>query len=438
MAPSAGFTGQMWTVDRRPDGTCRLTNEFTGPQRFLGLDRETNRLTIAAGHRPEHDWVLTDVGDVAGEAPAPGVIPQLDPGGWVDLTEGPGDYRRCLLPVGTLTAVMVFVDFDDVEAGYTSAAATGDHLLGSGDAQRLFHEQSDGRLGLEVTVRSDLGWRRMPGLSTAYSFGETEPHRAFIAAAAGLFRPSEINFPEYDIVFVVAAKTEQFPLSPAFPHGSDEGAAAPGGRIHHAVTFGADSYRNSHLNLVHEVGHLLGLPDLYPLHGGNDEVGCWEIMSDIFHARSFCGWHRHKNGWLDASRKTYVADDRHGWVTKLHPLSGPDGLSMIVLPVDDPLRPGKVLVVEPAQPVLGTDRSLRGEGILVYSVDATIPSGSSPVVVIPRQTGTDGPFGYLFDAPYGVGDVAEVSEKSGAWLRVAVRSRRADAYEVELSYRPPH
>ena len=204
------------------------------------------------------------------------------------------------------------------------------------------------------------------------------------------------------------------------------------------MTFGADSYRNSHLNLVHEVGHLIGLPDLYPLHGGADEVGCWDIMSDIFHARSFLGWHHHKNGWLDASRKTYVGQDRRGWVTTLHPLDAPEGLSMIVAPVDDPARPGKVLVVEPAPPVLGTDRSLGGEGILVYSVDATVGSGDSPLVVIPRATGPDGTFGHLFQAPYGVGDVAEVSEKSGAWLRVEVRSRRADAYEVELSYLPPH
>ena len=36
------------------------------------------------------------------------------------------------------------------------------------------------------------------------------------------------------------------------------------GEIRLAVTFGTDSYSNRYINLVHEVGHLFGLPDLYP------------------------------------------------------------------------------------------------------------------------------------------------------------------------------
>jgi len=160
-------------------------------------------------------------------------------------------------------------------------------------------------------------------------------------------------------------------------------------------------------------------------------------MSDIFHSVSFLGWHRHKNGWLPAERKTYVADDRRGWRTTLHPLTGPAGLSMVVLPADDVECPAKVFVVELAQPVLGSNDEYRGEGVLVYTVDASVPSGVCPVVVIPRIESSSETFGELFEAPYGVGDVAEVGERDGGRLTVAVTARHGSAYEVELTYQAP-
>ena len=439
MAPNAGFTGQAWTVSSSADGTVRLHNEFAGA---FGVDRATGEPGFATG--AARQWTLTPLGEVAGEVPEPGRIPQLHQGEVRHHSEGPGDHPPCLLPVGRLTGVMVFVDFPDVCAGDTPAGSTGEHLLGSGRARQLFRDQSYGLLDLDVTVRSDLGWRQMPEPSTAYSFAEFAAHRAFISAAAALFAPEEIRFSDYDIVYVVAAPTEHFPLSPAFLPGPGDAAASPSGPIRHAVTFGADSYRNRYTNLVHEVGHLIGLPDLYRIGGGPGEhrAGCWDLMSDIFHSVGFLGWHRHKNGWLPAERKTYVPDRRRGWRTTLHPLTGPDGLSMVVLPADDVRCPAKVFVVELAQPVLGGNDECgndeyRGEGVLVYTVDASVPSGECPVVVIPRSDAGSETFGELFEAPYRVGDVAEVSERDGGRLTVAVTARHGPAYEVELTYRAP-
>jgi M6 family metalloprotease-like protein len=84
--------------------------------------------------------------------------------------------------------------------------------------------------------------------------------------------------------------------------------------------------------VVHEVGHLTDLPDLYPAGGSapDSKAGCWDIMSDIFHSVSFLGWHRHKNGWLDPSRATYLQGSTT-WYGTISPLSGQCGLSMIVL-----------------------------------------------------------------------------------------------------------
>lgn len=91
-----------------------------------------------------------------------------------------------------------------------------------------------------------------------------------------------------------------------------------------------------------------------------------------FHSVSFLGWHRHKNGWLPAARATYVKQATPGWYATLSPLSGSCGLSLIALPVDDVNHPSKVFVIELAQPVLGTNNQYWGDGVLVYTVDATI------------------------------------------------------------------
>ena len=177
---------------------------------------------------------------------------------------------------------------------------------------------------------------------------------------------------------------------------------APSGEIRLAVTFGTDSYSNRYINLVHEEGHLFGLPDLYPYSGDADsaKAGCWSIMSDIFHSVCFLGWHRHKNEWLDQPRKTYLQGTTSTWYKTLSPFSSSYGLSMIALPVDDIQKPSKVLVVELAQPVLGTNNLYWGDGVLIYTVDARIATGDSPVVVIPKITSTSPDYGYLHEAPF--------------------------------------
>ena len=107
----------------------------------------------------------------------------------------------------------------------------------------------------------------MPLPSTSYSFGTFETHKEYISAAASLFSRSDVRFSDYDFVFAVAPQNAGFPLSPAFNANRGQGASSPSGEIRLAVTFGTDSYANRYINLVHEVGHLFGLPDLYPYSG---------------------------------------------------------------------------------------------------------------------------------------------------------------------------
>src|SRR6266567_7638406 len=162
----------------------------------------------------------------------------------------------------------------------------------------------------------------------------------------------------------------------------------------------------------------------------HSKAGCWDIMSDTFRAGSFLGWHRHKNGWLEPSRTLYINQCTSAWYVTLSPLSGGCGISMIVLPVDDPIRPSKVFVIELAPPVLGLHNNPQpAKGILVYTVDATVRDQQSPLVIMPKTTTNNNEYGPLCEAAHDVGDDVSVV-MGGVSLGVKVIQKIGDCYHI--------
>ncbi|MFT5524646.1 MAG: hypothetical protein ACI9HK_002608, partial [Pirellulaceae bacterium] len=177
--------------------------------------------------------------------------------------------------------------------------------------------------------------------------------------------------------------------------------------------------------LAHETGHLMGLPDLYTYgraDGQKNPAGVWDIMSSAGQASGFLGWHRHKLNWLDADRKTYVVSGTHRF--KLMPLNASSGISMITIPVDDPVAPSKLFVVEISQPIQkqSSDKDQDSVGVLVYSVDAKLASGQNSVVVYPK---TD-----PLNAPFQAGDGFEHKD---APVKIKVLKKNEDgSYSIEV------
>jgi M6 family metalloprotease-like protein len=278
------------------------------------------------------------------------------------------------------------------------------------------------------------GWRRMPRSAQSYDpslveGGLSGTFHEHLRDALALF--PEVDFSRYDVTLVVAAPTTHWPLSPAFNAYPGAGAQTAHGKVRLAVTFGKDSYANRFTNLVDEVTHLLGLPDLYKSGGDLSLVGGWDVMSDIFHGTSLLGWHRHKLGWLDDSRKTYLT--RGSLEVTLTPLSESCGLSMIVIPAGDASAPSKVWVVELAEPVAGTNGTTSGEGVLVYTVDANVPTLRGPVRILPKRGGAADPlYGYLRGAPFQVGD--PFADPSGRFV-LSVVSKSGRSYKVRIAAR---
>ncbi|HKI02264.1 MAG TPA: hypothetical protein VKK31_09800 [Thermoanaerobaculia bacterium] len=345
------------------------------------------------------------------------------------------DFNFYAKPEGVVTAVMIFVDFGDACAGSSSPDEVARHMLGNGHAQQLFRDQSYQKMTLDVTVRSDLGWRRMPECTTAYqTHGTSEEHRKYLEDAARLFS-AEVKFSDYALVLVATPGNADLGGASSFTVRSGHGAQSVSGEVRLAVTFDQRSHE-SYVSLVHEMGHLFGLPDLYPLGmtAEKSSAGSWSVMSDRYRSSSFLGFERYKNGWLNSSRTTYIPDTTAGWSATLHPLSNPGGLSMIVLPVDQGVNPSKVFVIELAQPLLGLNGQYWGDGVLLYTVDATIPSGSSPVVVIPKTDGHSPDYGNLYMAPCRVGESLPFSEGVASGILTVVQ-KLGSSYEVKIDYK---
>ncbi|HEX4959658.1 MAG TPA: hypothetical protein VF173_02380 [Thermoanaerobaculia bacterium] len=434
LAATGDYRGQAWTLTPWGDGTYRLTNDSTGLGQSLDTTGDTHEPILAPGDQSGQHWMLTPARKIEGHA----AIPPLDPGRNEQPNEGPTDFANLYIrPEGVVRAVMIFVEFPNALAGAASPADLARHLLGNGMAQKLFAEQSHRRLALDVTVEARLGWRKMSKDTVKYTTHNFVPHRDYIAEAVGLFS-ADVDFSNYSLVLIVTPELADLKGASAFTAPKGSGATAPSGEIRLAVTFDGSTHKERYTTLVHEVSHLFGLPDLYPATGSADDskAGCWAMMSDIFHAAGFLGWHLHKNGWLDDSRKAYVTGDRAGWSATLHPLSGTCGLSMVVLPIDDAANPSKVFVVELAQTVLGTNGEYFGEGALLYTVDATIPTQQSPVVIVPRKSSFSPVYGNLFEAPCVSGDTVTHSEGKAS-ITLTVAQRFGSSFEVRIDYKEP-
>jgi len=314
----------------------------------------------------------SSLGSPAGKSSDP--IPPLNAKGDVYKTEGENDPLIYGSAIGAKKIIMLYLDFPDQEMSIDTKER-GRQVLGGSDFEELIRAQSHGKLSF--SIEHVHGWRRLSKKAGEYSSETTEAHRDLFV---GIFKSyPEVDFREYDLV---AANMPRIGNT-AFGERDDLAIPYRGGKIRVALNISSPSFRV----LAHEAAHCLGLPDLYTyggVEGPKNPAGPWDIMSEAGRSTGFLGWHRHKLKWLDAERKAYLTTSRSP--LKLTPLSSAAGVSLAVVPADDPTRPSKVFVIEVAQPIwLNDGTKTKEEGVLIYSVDATLATGQNPVVVYPRH-----------------------------------------------------
>ncbi|MBI1834747.1 MAG: hypothetical protein HYR92_03105, partial [Burkholderiales bacterium] len=201
-------------------------------------------------------------------------------------------------------------------------------------AAQWLQQSSYGKLQLRFVApqqEKKIDWIRMSRAAADYVL-HREDHLRFAYVreiAQTAYDRYQIRVDDYDTVLIMPVKGKAgLPNGPAtisaryvgesrFPdelayvdqHGKAHG-------VDHFITAGNDMFRWGALWFVHELGHLLGLPDTYlyqtKLRGQEVDrffyVGGWDLMGNIGgHSPDFFAWHKLKLNWIDPQQVRTVA-----------------------------------------------------------------------------------------------------------------------------------
>ena len=323
--------------------------------------------------------------------------------------------------VGDLRIAMLFVDFSDSPAGVAPQRVYDAHVPRVLDWYRTV---SYGRL--RIAVQPFPRWIRLPRTLEEY---QRERFEGAIQAALAAADP-EFDFGSFNALYVIASMP-----SLASTIIDDVPLRVDGTAIHSWAWLATGSLERLPLVLIHETGHLLGLPDLY-IDGSTSSQHVWDVMTAAKTGGMFA-WHRWKLGWLDDDQITCLT--RRGTIeTTLTPVEQPGGKKVLIS------RVGKAVLVVEARRTVAEDASLCRAGVLFYRVDfaAGAPENAglpgTPIQLRPARR-DDGRqrarCGSEWRAPFRLG-VGQVS-RATAWRHqlTVVRALRDGAYRVRLTRR---
>lgn len=347
------------------------------------------------------------------------------------LSEGRTNLESHPAAIGTVRAIMLFAKFPDGTEDLTPRELY-EHLVPQ--AINHFKENSNGKLNLEVDA--DYRWWPIakPSTDESYNYRKFETHRAYVAEIVST-ADLEIDFSKYAIVYVVANHAKGWAISPTLNCDKDHAILADGNKIRHAVTFGNDSRGKNWgwQTLVHETGHIFGLPDLYnhiPIKRTSQNVhlfvGSWDPMGHQGTGADFLAWHKYKLAWLGDKDFTVVKSGKA--IVELDGTNKGSGVKACVLP----LSRSEAYVLEvrsrsPSSPA----------GVLIYRVSTKAPSGRGAIQIMSAKPdeASDDPelprkYMTLYNALYFSPSKFEDKESG---ISVDIQSKTESGYKIEVS-----
>jgi M6 family metalloprotease-like protein len=321
----------------------------------------------------------------------------------MDGSEGAIDWDTFRRPVGTLHAVMLFVDFPDVPAT-VPADSLYEQLFAQAPA--WLAQSSYGKLTLAITpVRH---WIRMPEPLSAFKTSNGalmgDPAQRYFADAVAAADP-EVDFSGVDLVYIVPPpNASAYPRSSAGVWNPEQAPFADGRSLRAVVTFGSTVYQRGYKVLDHETSHLFGPRDYYStVAGGTDQfVGFWSLMGEPVPGGDHFAWDKWRMGWLADSQVRCV--------------NGVGSADFVVSPVETRggvkavvLRTGlRTAVVAEYRTLVGADASQCSSGVLIYTVNSALAGGAGPIRVADAHPHSARPTaskcgGELDDAAFGRG-----------------------------------
>ena len=230
-------------------------------------------------------------------------------------------------------------------------------------------------------------WLRLPKTSAAYGLdyrgdypGIVARHRTFLADAVALADPT-VDFRTYSTVLIVAGgggcrARAGVPLS------AGTGVVADGNELRGMVVMSAPLA--THPDLVHEAGHLFGLPDNYdfslPFAEGTRQPRPLGPHEQHRFAVAFPRLGEVEARAGSTLRSFAVRHRRACWRRRSSPIEMPGGVKMIVLPTS-----ATTAEVVEVHTLRGNSDQVCDSGVIVYTVDVQARSGTVGARIKPAR-----------------------------------------------------
>ncbi|MGH7696977.1 MAG: Ig-like domain-containing protein, partial [Gemmatimonadaceae bacterium] len=333
----------------------------------LGVSAGQSTITATAGRVTATATVVVSSTDLLAECRLPAKFPDIDLG-------FPRSASR-LKSVGDVRLGIVFVDFSDAVATRTPQNV---FAILSPTAENYYRAVSYGRMNL--ILEPTFVWRRMSKATSAYGWNALTfaLHRAYIQEALNLAASVDLS---QDDGFVIVSNPDAGALTngPAFVSAPGFGVTAGVKTFLNGSTSGRDLLGWGGYWVNHEMGHTMGLADLYAYAGAAHRfVGGFSLMGLISgHSREYFGWERWLLRWIDDNQVACAALGPSEVV--LTPVERTGGTKIVVVPTG----PNSAIVAESRRAEGFDTNGFGSPGVLVYAIDTSIPSGNGVIKVLP-------------------------------------------------------
>jgi M6 family metalloprotease-like protein len=280
------------------------------------------------------------------------------------VSEGLNDPWTMPPTTGDVRMAMLFMEFPDAP-GIEARAIYASYVP---DVVGWFETVSYGRLRLVIEPLPR--WLRLAQPSATYAASARGLDAAVEDAVARA--DSEFDFRGFHAVYVVPSRDAAFPTLGVRLFGPRP-IQADGTALRAVAWLFTDNVAANAPYVIHETGHVLGLPDLaFP--GAGSTFNHWDAMATggtIGVAGGMYAWHRWKLGWLEDAQIACLA--RAGRRTaRVTPLERGGGVKAVVV------RSGQTAYVAEVRQPVAEDRGICQKGVLVYSVDLRPPLKGGP------------------------------------------------------------
>jgi M6 family metalloprotease-like protein len=330
---------------------------------------------------------------------------------------------------GVIRALIIPVSFTDVSGSGEPSQVYKSMAEGT---HNFFYKQSQGRVSFQfTTLKTYVNLNVSVKNFNLGSYNAGDPAGLFKAGLAAA--DPIVDFSQFDAVYVLPPSTvanNQIAYGPAFPNDiNGKDFYTQDGRVMNGSVGGADAWQSLEGAgwkwMAHETGHLFGLFDWYTLDNSNP-YGPWDIMSLNWstEAIELNSWNRYISGWLDDTQVTCIEKTRLDLNPKefLVEVLGVDSKKIKSTMIK--LSESKILVLE-ARATAGLDKVAKANsGLLVYTVDVSIPS----IRGIAQTHSRPGVSKALIDAPLRVGETLTIDG-----VKVVVNSFESNEVKFTLS-----